>query len=310
MIKSIVVYFSHTGNTKKIAQAIHTGMKQVLNECDITKLKEIDARDLIKYDLIGLGSPAWRLKEPPNVQAFIHDMPSMEGKLCFTFCTHGCTPADYMERVVSALKRKGLTVIGFKDWYGSCFLPYLPKPYLTDGHPDEIDLKEAEDFGREMADLGQRISSGETNLIPKLPKGSEWYELYPHFVSGKGLLEIRKKTQRQMKINLGKCKYPECTLCVDNCPMNNIDFSVSPPIFKNKCALDFFCEQICPTGAIEADYGPLTRAHDINVRERFIKVTNEAEAKGRFRRLIPLDKIGWSTHQYESTRRPRIVIPK
>ena len=28
MIKGIVIYYSQTGNTKKIAQAIHTGMNQ------------------------------------------------------------------------------------------------------------------------------------------------------------------------------------------------------------------------------------------------------------------------------------------
>ena len=34
-----------------------------------------------------------------------------------------------------------------------------PKPYPTDGHPDTIDLKEAQSFGKEMAQLGLRIQT-------------------------------------------------------------------------------------------------------------------------------------------------------
>ena len=58
------------------------------------------------------------------------------------------------------------------------YYPAVPKPYFTDGHPDAIDLKEAEDFGREMVERSRRIYRGETQLIPTLPKGSEYDELY------------------------------------------------------------------------------------------------------------------------------------
>ncbi len=59
-MKSIIVYFSQTGNTKKIAEAIHKGMSQMsqlVEKCDICRLNEIDTGDLIGYDLIGVGSP-------------------------------------------------------------------------------------------------------------------------------------------------------------------------------------------------------------------------------------------------------------
>ena len=56
-MKSIVIYFSITGNTRKIAEAIHKGMKSLGENCDIARLKDIDTPDLQGYDLIGLGSP-------------------------------------------------------------------------------------------------------------------------------------------------------------------------------------------------------------------------------------------------------------
>src|SRR4030042_204507 len=98
-------------------------------------------------------------------------MNSLEGTPFFVFNTHAALPVNFMRESVTALREKGLVVIGFKNWYCAVYLPYVPKPYFTDGHPDEIDLNEAEDFGRELAERSQRIHNGETNLIQQLPEG-------------------------------------------------------------------------------------------------------------------------------------------
>jgi flavodoxin/NAD-dependent dihydropyrimidine dehydrogenase PreA subunit len=305
-MKAIIVYFSQTGNTKQIAQAIQKGMKPKMETCDMVKLKELDTKDLAKYDLIGLGSPVWRLGAPNNIVAFLNKLPSLKGKLGFVFCTHGALPIGFMKRVVPLLQSKGMTVIGFNDWYGGCFLPYLPNPYLTDGHPDEIDLKEARAWGREIAQRAQRIAAGETGLIQKIPREEDdtlWHFEPPVTNT---IRDIRGETQRKMRINMEKCRYPSCTICIDNCPMDAIDFSVSPPVIKKFCHADFFCQAICPEGAIEANFTELAAAHDLVVRDRFIRTLNEETAKGKFRWLTPLEKIGWKTHQHETTKHPRL----
>lgn len=307
-MKSIIVYFSQTGCTKKIAQAIRVGMLQVMEQCDIAALKEVNPHDLIGYDLIGLGSPIWFGKDPANVHGFIDGMPSLKGKHSFPFFTHGALPSGFMQSVVPALIGKGLTVIGFNDWYGSVILPHLPKPYFTDGHPDEIDLKQAEDFGREMAERSRRISLGEPHLIPILPKGREWEKLYgQQEVLTKELADAHRMIQKQRKINMENCT--ECSLCVDNCPMDSIDFSMFPPVFRNNCVACWFCEQICPTGAIEVDYGSLAKIHDKYAQNLLAKRLEVAEAKGRFRRLVKLEEIGW-TSWYKQSGHPRYVIPR
>jgi flavodoxin len=55
-MKSIVIYYSWTGNTKQIAEAIHTGMSKIFNNCEFARLEEVDVEKLMEYDLIGLGS--------------------------------------------------------------------------------------------------------------------------------------------------------------------------------------------------------------------------------------------------------------
>ena len=179
-MKSIVIYYSQTGSTAKIAGAIYAGISDLSEKCDISRLQDVSTVDLQHYDLIGLGAPVWHRREPANVMEFIEfGMNSVEGKHGFAFCTHGLYPGRFLARVVPLMTQRGLTVIGWNNWYGSVFLPEKPKPYFTDGHPDEIDLKLANDFGREMIERSRAVYAGKRQLIPVLPQGQEYDELYP-----------------------------------------------------------------------------------------------------------------------------------
>ena len=305
-MKSIIIYYSQTGNTKKIAQAIHAGMSQTGEQCDIARLKDVDSQNMADYDLIGLGSPIIHARELPNVTRFMNSLESVDGKHAFVFCTHGLSIGFYMSRAVSALMNRGLTVIGWNDWFGSACHPLLPKPYYTDGHPDAIDLQEAKDFGREMVERSRRISQGETELIPIFPKGKEYDEIY------RPIQEVPEYFQRMLnraefKVNKEKCKYPKCTFCMDNCPTGAIDMSASPPIFNRGCDLCWLCEQTCPNGAIEIDWEPLAKAHVPLTKGSLEKSSIIDEAKGRFRRLVPLEDIGWDTH-FWTFKKPRFKI--
>jgi NAD-dependent dihydropyrimidine dehydrogenase PreA subunit len=322
-MKSIVIYYSQTKNTEKIAQAIHAGMSEKVRSCDIARLQEIDTDTLIKYDLIGLGSPVWHRREPIHVMNFVEStMNEMEGKHAFAFCTHGLLPGRFLARVVPIMTQRGLIVIGWNNWYGSVSMPDKPKPYFTDGHPDAIDLDGAKRFGREIVEHSQRISAGENHLIPTLPTGKAYDALYPGTgttgLPGGGYPTAGQKDRERLdlmvlqnfdlKIHKEKCLYPKCTLCMDHCPLQSINLSQSPPIFGKNCDRCWFCEQICPRGAIEVDWEPLAKFVDKYVFPKFARLAEEAEAKGTFRRLVPLKDVGRHTYWYKVKKHPRIKL--
>ncbi|MBN1367784.1 MAG: flavodoxin domain-containing protein, partial [Dehalococcoidales bacterium] len=106
-MKCIIVYFSQTGNTEKIARAIQAGVKKTAGHCDIVKMQEANPRRLYEYDLIGLGSPVIGLV-PGNVAIFIKNMSFLGGKHIFSFCSHGTHPEMYYPDIVRKLNRRGL----------------------------------------------------------------------------------------------------------------------------------------------------------------------------------------------------------
>ena len=51
-MKCAVIYFSLTGNTKKIAEKIYQGILSAGAQCELFKLKDVDMLELEEYNLI------------------------------------------------------------------------------------------------------------------------------------------------------------------------------------------------------------------------------------------------------------------
>jgi Fe-S-cluster-containing hydrogenase component 2 len=124
-------------------------------------------------------------------------------------------------------------------------------------------------------------------------------------------------TYKQMRTkhvyDMKKCTYPKCTLCIDNCPMYSIDFSnPQQPVVHNNCEGCDLCWCICPYDAISIPNIAETHALLANSETRwdspFLANLNQAEKTGRFRRLMPIDKVGWGNIVYKNPNAPRVVL--
>ena len=73
-MKVLIVYYTQSGNTQKIASRIAKGAAAAGAEVTMLRLKRVTYEMLADYDLIGFGSPVWKA-DTPNMHAFIDKLP-------------------------------------------------------------------------------------------------------------------------------------------------------------------------------------------------------------------------------------------
>ena len=289
-MKCAVVYFSQTGSTETMARAIAQGVQEAGAKCDLIRLFDADPARMAEYDLVGIGSMVIGA-EPANVSAFIERLQGVEGKHAFVFCTHGAMPFFYVPSVWPKLAGRGLVVVGHHGWYASAWMSHCPKPYFTDGHPDAVDIEEGVAFGGQMVENSRAVTAGDTSVLPAPPSFGD--VPWPPFTPPEFVGVFPQKLQYHPEL----CRYPKCTLCVENCPVGGIDLSVSPPRVADPCLDCEFCTKVCPTGAMEAKefFSWMTPIFYNHARLTFFRLMREAERRGAFRRLVPEVEIGFDT---------------
>jgi len=318
-MKCAVIYLSGTGNTEKIAKEIHKGVVEVNGSCDLFKFKEVNQHTFTKYDLIGLGSATLGFTGPKIIKDFVKDLRLVGGKHIFVFNTHGTYGDLFFPDLIPRLKRRGMVVIGSYECFAPCYGAGFPDPYPTAGHPDEIDLHEAREFGSRMVENSRKIAAGDTSLIPPVPKveGSTFIPKGPPPGGQSG--EPPKPSARSRSSNFvyhkEKCRYPKCRLCMDNCPSDAIDLTVTPPVIAKYCiGCAEMCSKVCPTGALEVNPDILeaqAKMHRDSLSFLYLPTLEKAEKEGRFRRLLPVDKIGVNTAFYQThTKHPQWIVGK
>jgi flavodoxin/ferredoxin len=295
-VKTLIIYFSQTGNTRKVAECIRDGVVAETSQCDLTNLSDVDTSSLVNYDLVGLGCPTHYWKAPFNVCEFMEGLPELRDKQWFVFCTHGATIGNTLPSMVEPLKKKGITVIGYHHTYADYKVPFYPHPGQTTGHPDSIDLEEAYAFGREIVARSQSIADGDISLIQEPePVSQEWVR-----EAETTNLKSLEKAAPRLSINMDKCT--RCHTCEDNCPVKGIDVEAEPPRIQNPCIYCYHCWSVCPTLAIEGNwdawafFAPESHA-------RYRRELDKAAARGEFRWLINPDSINFDDPVYKQRER-------
>ncbi|MCK4424514.1 flavodoxin domain-containing protein [Candidatus Bathyarchaeota archaeon] len=69
--KALIIYYSVTGNTRKVAFAIQKGLRKGGLEPTIKKISEAYTEELYDYDLVCFGTPVLHAFVPPRVNRFI-----------------------------------------------------------------------------------------------------------------------------------------------------------------------------------------------------------------------------------------------
>ena len=81
MAKVIVIYYSRSGNTEKMAQSIGEGIKKEGVEAVVKNVLDTDVDELLKYDGLVIGSPTYYGTMAADIKKLLDESIKFHGRL-------------------------------------------------------------------------------------------------------------------------------------------------------------------------------------------------------------------------------------
>ncbi len=81
MKKILIIYYSVTSNTKKMAELVAEGAKKENVQLDLRKVEDVKAKDLLDADGIIIGSPTYYGSMAAPIKALLDESVSFHGQL-------------------------------------------------------------------------------------------------------------------------------------------------------------------------------------------------------------------------------------
>ncbi len=245
----LLVYFSQTGNTRKVAQTMADEFGMKGHTVRVLPMMETPLADITGCDVLGIGTPCFESQAPTPVKDYLSTLPYMQGKRAFVFATSGGSPGRVLHDLARLLQSKGASVMaGFKargtvHHPAPCLMGRMPE------RPDQKDLTHARVFAESLDD---HLQSGRSGPVPEtsryaLRRTWGFYDLVS-LIAQPFLLRILLPRPR---IDQSLCK--QCTICARECPMKSI--SLDPyPILDDQCIRCYHCQNICPQKAVTSSW--------------------------------------------------------
>jgi flavodoxin len=135
MKTALIIYWSKTGNTEKVANAIKQGLEAADLQVTVKKPEDAEETDYFDYDLVCIGAPSYAWHPPEPMTSFLKkkfaehrqqgrikpSAPKVPGKKALVFVTYSgphtgldeATPAG--KDMAQYLEHVGFTVLA--EWY-------------------------------------------------------------------------------------------------------------------------------------------------------------------------------------------------
>ncbi|MBI5521808.1 MAG: NAD(P)H-dependent oxidoreductase [Desulfarculus sp.] len=160
MPKVLIAYFSHGGNTRKMAEALSQAVQEAGCQVALKKVGETTLDDLRAADGVLLGSPCYFGNMAAEVKKFLDEsIPlfgkgELTGKAAGAFASTGGIGGGGEPTILAMLAGMlihGMVVQGLRK--GGHFGP------LAIGAPDQRVLDECQRYGQQFAALVKRLSA-------------------------------------------------------------------------------------------------------------------------------------------------------
>ena len=115
MNRIAVIYWSGTGNTQMMAEAVAQGAKDAGAEVTLLSVSDTDAAAASSYDALALGCPAMggEVLEESEFEPFFSELEGkLSGKKVALFGSYGWGDGEWMRNWEERAKNDGATLVG------------------------------------------------------------------------------------------------------------------------------------------------------------------------------------------------------
>lgn len=143
MDKIYVVYWSQTGNTEAMAEAVARGIRSEGKESVVVEVGSISPEELKEEAVFALGCPAMgaEVLEESEMEPFVETLEAfVKGKTVGLFGSYGWGDGEWMRDWEARMQQAGANVIGGEG-------------VLCQETPDQEALEKCEELGKNLAAL-------------------------------------------------------------------------------------------------------------------------------------------------------------
>ncbi len=155
-MKILIGYYSRTGHTRKMAEAISEGVRKSGLDVTVKRVNDIKPSELLNYQAIIFGSPTYYGLMAAEMKKLLDDSVGyhgrLAGKVCGAFTSSGgigCGSETTILRILETFLIHGMIVVGEADIYH-----YGP---VAIGMPNRGVLKSCVKYGEKIARLTKKI---------------------------------------------------------------------------------------------------------------------------------------------------------
>ena len=142
MNKISLVYYSSTGNTYSMAQAIEEGIKAAGGTVNVYKVDEMNKDDIFASDVIAMGSSATgaeTIEENYLVPFMEEDGAKFNGKKVYIFGSYGWGGGEYADNWKAQLEGFGANIVDM--------------PVLANEAPSDEELEQLRKIGQKLVTI-------------------------------------------------------------------------------------------------------------------------------------------------------------
>lgn len=245
----LLVYFSQTGNTRKVAEAMADELGSKGHTVRALPMGKALPADIAGCDVLGVGTPCFESQAPSFVKRSLSALPFLNGKPAFVFATCGGSPGRVLYDLTRILKARGASVTAGFLGRGEVHHPAPCLKGRMPGRPDRDDLEKAREFAASLHDHLRtgRVSPAPVGRKDALHPAWGFYELVSYIAKPFLLRILLPRPQTD------SAACDQCTLCVKQCPAGSM--SLAPyPVPDSRCVRCYRCQIICPKKAISSSW--------------------------------------------------------